>query len=76
MARLVASASVSQRRVDPSMSVKRNVTVPEGRATGGHYARAARGHSRRSPAGRRNRNEGDERLDPGTYRCGAHSPSD
>ena len=34
----IVSGSRSQRRVEPSMSVNRKVTVPEGRITPGHYA--------------------------------------
>ena len=40
----MTSGSVSHRRVEPSMSVNRKVTVPDGCATDGHYPRARRSH--------------------------------
>src|SRR5271165_2264875 len=47
-AALIAAASASHRRVEPSTSVNKNVTTPEGAAAGGADT-PAESHNRRAP---------------------------
>src|SRR6516225_7803235 len=49
MAEPIASGADSQRRVEPSMSVNRNVTVPDGVPTGDDPSTAATGTARYRP---------------------------